>query len=410
MNKDNKTTEYIKKLKDIKLSESSRARMESGLLEYARFHKVSEGVRVGEDGRSIEQVPQRTSLFNLFKQPKSMTAAIIAIALIAGGGTSYAAEGAVPGDFLYTVKTEVNENVKSAWAVSDEAEAKLQARLAAERLAEAETLAARGELTAEASTDISSRLKAHYDEAEKRSAAAEAKGDYESSATVRASLEGSLRAYASVLTDLNTRVSGNNGAALITDVRAYADAAAKAQTQSTATIEASVDVQAAAEVTVKRADNYIAEVKTKLARMEAEVSAEAYARTEARLNEAVLVQAEAKASLRAEAYRAAYTSAQTAIRIASEVEVMINSMLRLQIDVDLGTDVMIDGVLDTRTESNTDVKGRTESDAGTNDEGKVDSAIDVELDATTDTSVDTDVIDSKVEIDTSIRSSAGLSL
>ena len=119
MNKDLKTKEYLEKLGSLKLSESSRSRIENNLLEYAKFH----GVRVEEDGRFIEQVPQRTSLFSLFKQPKSMTAAIIALALIAGGGTSYAAEGAVPGDFLYTMKTEINENIKSAFAIGNEASA-----------------------------------------------------------------------------------------------------------------------------------------------------------------------------------------------------------------------------------------------------------------------------------------------
>ena len=56
-NKD-KTTEYVDKFKDMKLSAPSRARIENNLLEYARFHTV----RVGEDGRSIKQVPPRTSL------------------------------------------------------------------------------------------------------------------------------------------------------------------------------------------------------------------------------------------------------------------------------------------------------------------------------------------------------------
>ena len=83
MNKDTKTKEYGEKLKGMKLSDTARSRIENNLLEYARFHSV----RVEGDGRSIGQVPQRTSLFNLFKQPKSMTAAIIAIMVLAGGGT-----------------------------------------------------------------------------------------------------------------------------------------------------------------------------------------------------------------------------------------------------------------------------------------------------------------------------------
>jgi len=346
-----------------------------------------------------------------------MIAAIIVIMLIAGGGTSYAAEGAVPGDFLYPVKIEVNENIKSVLAISNEAEARLQVQLAEERLVEAETLAERGKLTAEASADISSRLKVHTNEAGKRSATAEADGDYESSATVRASLEGGFRVHANVLEDLNKRVSGNNGAELITDVRTYADATAKAQTHATATIEASVGMQKAVEATINRADKFIAKAEIRLAQVESKVSAEAYARVKAKLNEAVFAQAEAKASLQTKDYRTAYASAQSVIRIASEVETMINSMLRLKIDVELSTSTVIDDVLDDQTEPNDD-KTQIESNTRTNAESNTETtdksdsgpSIDVKVDATTDTTVGTDVIDARVKTNTSIKSNPGLNL
>lgn len=410
MNKELKTKEYIQKLENLKLSESSQSRMENSLLEYARFHSV----RVEGDGRSIKQVPQSTSLFNLFKPTKPMTAFLIAIALMAGGGTSYAAEGAVPGEFLYTVKTEVNENVKSAFAVSNEAEASLQARLAEERLHEAEELAVRGELTAEVSADINSRLKTHYDEAEERNVASEAKGDYESSATVRASLEGSFRAYADVLTDLNARVSGNDGTSLITNIRTYAEITAKSQTQATSTIEASVDVKSLAENTIKRGDKFIAEIETKLVQAEGGLSAEAYAQAEAKLAGAVSAQVEAKTSFQNEAYTAAYSSAQTSIRIASEVEIMIRSMLRL--NVDMGVGATINGVLDiqsgsntrTETEANNQTNTKSESGADTDQKGSPDSSVDIKLETKTEATLETDIVDVRSKTDATV--SSGLNL
>ncbi len=419
MNKDQKTTEYLNKMKDMKLSDSSRARMESNLLEYARFHGVKEGVRIGDDRRSIKQVPQRTSLFNLLR-PKSMTAAIIAIALIAGGGTSYAAEGAVPGEFLYTVKTEINENVKSALAISDEAEAKLQARLAEERLKEAEELASRGELTAKVATDISARVRSHVENAEERNAQAEAEGDFESSATVRASLEGSFRAYANILSDLNTSVLGNDGSILVTDIQKYSEGTAKAQTNATATIEASMSTKSAAKATIAQADDLIAKVTVELEKAKSEISAEAYASAEVKLGGATEAQSEAKASFQAEAYSSAYASAQTAVRIASEVETMIKSMLR--VGVDIRTDIDVDarqpgdpipGIditieQDTgdnkRTETGSDTNTESDSRTGTTSQSGIDHSVDVEVDATTDTEVDTGVIDAGVKTNTSIQS------
>jgi hypothetical protein len=81
------------------------------------------------------------------------------------------------------------------------------------------------------------------------------------------------------------------------------------------------------DATITRADNLIADVEAKVADAGSEVSAEAHARAEVKLAEAVSAQAEAKASFRAEAYQAAYTSVQAAIRIANEVSTMIERNL-----------------------------------------------------------------------------------
>ncbi|HEX4799229.1 MAG TPA: hypothetical protein VFV22_01695, partial [Candidatus Paceibacterota bacterium] len=108
-----KTNEYFEKLQNIKLSEASRTRIQNNLINYAHFNSIHENVSIPGDSRSIIRVPQRTTLFNLIKS-KPMTAAIIAIVLMISGGASYAAEGSVPGELLYTIKTDVNENIKSA--------------------------------------------------------------------------------------------------------------------------------------------------------------------------------------------------------------------------------------------------------------------------------------------------------
>lgn len=404
MDNNKKTKEYLEKWQNLKLSDSARARMEKELAEYARFH----GVRVTDDSRSIEQAPTLgasyiSRLFNL--NSKSMTAFIVTLALLIGGGTSYAAEGAVPGDLLYPIKVEVNENIKSALAVSAEAEARLQARLAQERLEEAEKLAARGELSADASANLSTRLKTHYNYATIESDKAEARGDFESAATVRASLEGTFRTYADILSDLNVRVSGNSGDKLITDIRSYADASATAQATATVDVSAKIEI----ENTIARAENLITETKTKLVRAKGKLSAEAYVRAEAKLTTATEASAQAKAQLRAELYREAYASAQAAIRMASEVEVMIRSALQLQVDVRLDTgkviDVRTDVETDVRSDTTTD-KGDTDSQSGESTDTNADARVDIE----NDTRIDTNVLDTTVETDTSVRTNTGLSL
>jgi hypothetical protein len=383
MHIDPKTKEYLDELKQVRLSDSARTRIEQNLIEYARFHTVREV----EDNRFIGQVPQRTALLTLFK-PKSMTALIIAIALVAGGGTSFAAEKAVPGDILYSIKTGVNENIRSAFAFSHEAEAKLQARLAQERLEEAETLAARGSLDAQTAARLSSDLKTHYDEASEQNMALDADGDYEASANVRASLEGNFRTYADVLTDLHARIDGNDGGSLIAQIRAYADSTAHAQTQASTTLEASGNVEVSAEATVNEAERVLATVAAKIDGAESQVSAETHARAEARLGEATRVHAEAKASFEAQAYTSAYTSAQTAIRIAREAEASITSALRIEADLNLDAGSLIQ-IGDDGNESPT-------------------STEEVEVETSTGTGVDTDIIDINIDTDGSLNSGLNL--
>ncbi len=91
------------------------------------------------------------------------------IALLLGGSVSYAAEGALPGDTLYAVKTEINENIRHALALSPEAEARLEAQLARERLVEAEALKERGELDDDTRVFLKTEYEAHLSAYERHS-------------------------------------------------------------------------------------------------------------------------------------------------------------------------------------------------------------------------------------------------
>ena len=74
-------------------------------------------------------------------------ATALVLVLMLGSGTSYAAEGALPGDILYPVKKVVNEGVRGALAVSPQAQVAWQTERASRRLAEAETLVQNNNLT-----------------------------------------------------------------------------------------------------------------------------------------------------------------------------------------------------------------------------------------------------------------------
>ena len=316
MNNGHNIKEYIKTMENLKLSVSSRARIKNNLLDYARFHPV----RVGEVGRSIEEVPKRTTLITyLFNLPKkSMTAAIIVLMLLVGGGTTFAAEGAVPGDFLYPVKVEVNENIKSAFAISADAEAELQADLLAERVSEVETLKARGDISDEQSLAIAVRVKAQISEAEEAFAASTAIVAGATRAQARVSLEQYNALFASestLLVDIDSMFS--------TDTAFGSDI----QTEP-------IDVEFLISSTDVRVTSVAKAITSAGANINASVKAELMAKLDTATNLLVTARSESEAEAREIAFKAS--------RLVGEVEAKLSLLGSVKIDSNTGAIVDID--------------------------------------------------------------------
>ncbi len=84
----------------------------------------------------------------------SRAGAFAALLIMAGGGISFAAENALPGNPLYAVKRSINEPVRAALAISTEAKASWNAEEAGRRLGEAEQMASNGTLSAETAQSL----------------------------------------------------------------------------------------------------------------------------------------------------------------------------------------------------------------------------------------------------------------
>ena len=76
---------------------------------------------------------------------KALIAACL-IAVLGGGGLSYAAENSLPGDLLYPVKTNINEEIVSAIQFKQEAKIAWQEKMVERRLKELEDLKQKGKL------------------------------------------------------------------------------------------------------------------------------------------------------------------------------------------------------------------------------------------------------------------------
>lgn len=85
---------------------------------------------------------------------------LIAI-IVTGSGTSYAAVSALPGEALYGIKVNVNEELRSFAAITPNAKAKVEIGRANERLDEAVKLSQNGKLNKQNQSVITSKLKEH---------------------------------------------------------------------------------------------------------------------------------------------------------------------------------------------------------------------------------------------------------
>jgi hypothetical protein len=96
-----------------------------------------------------------------------MTAlAALVLVVFAGGSTAFAAQGALPGQPLYGLKTQVLEPVAVALATTPAAKAAVHVAIAQTRVEEAETLAQNGTLTASTSAALAANFESNAQSAD----------------------------------------------------------------------------------------------------------------------------------------------------------------------------------------------------------------------------------------------------
>jgi hypothetical protein len=135
-----------------------------------QFHTEAHDVRLTSAERSRIEHALRQAMGTSVATPSPFfissfyfSRALVAVALIlvVGGTTAFAAEGTLPGDLLYPVKVGVNEPFTGALAFSNTAKATWHADVAETRLSEAETLAENGTLTASTSDELETNFNEH---------------------------------------------------------------------------------------------------------------------------------------------------------------------------------------------------------------------------------------------------------
>ncbi|MFA5831656.1 MAG: DUF5667 domain-containing protein [Candidatus Paceibacterota bacterium] len=299
-----------------------------------------------------------------------MTIAII-IALLLGGGTSFAAENSLPGDILYPVKVHVNENVQEVIAVSNEAEAKLQAKLAVRRLDEAEKLAMEGKLSAETSADLKTRFEEHSESSKEHRIKTEESGKTDAAASISSDTEVSLEMHKKLLEDMEESKPEMKGflGGILDGVRVYL----KESGDNRAEIETKVfagegsDEKAAAEGVLSAAQNKIEEAKKYVEKQKANVSAETRAEANARIDAAVAAVAEGKAKIEVEAYADAFALFKKAAREAEMAKRLMSARYELNLEVKTGKNETEDANNEKSDGTVEDNANNDKNDTGDND-------------------------------------------
>ena len=223
------TTSLKKAIRTIGMDPNEKAAIRSALLAEMLVNPLpqqaeSAGVRNAAPSRH----QYGRSILPKTKTMTRMTIALL-IALLLGGGVSYAAEGTAPGDTLYPIKIHVTENVESALAVSAEAQAKLDAQFALRRLDEAEHLKTEAKLDAQTAAELRSNFDAHTARVE---------------TTLNAMKEKSPEGSAQISLDFETALEGRIGTLSLLGIAVHSEGAAAVEETNGMTTEHATSIPA----------------------------------------------------------------------------------------------------------------------------------------------------------------------
>ncbi len=145
---------HFASMRRVSLTERERNNMRLALKAHMHMNPANNSWLFGMRVRAREKWEAFENAFNSGSFLTHPTMAAFVLVLFLGVGTSFAAQGALPGEALYAFKTKINEPLAGVIAFSPQAKAEWSAELTNRRLHEAEELAATGSLSPVASADI----------------------------------------------------------------------------------------------------------------------------------------------------------------------------------------------------------------------------------------------------------------
>lgn len=337
--------ETIEKAKKLSLSDKEKEVIKDNVLNFVSAHPVremKEARLLGQEGyplsRWLSGIKQLTLNYTM--------PVILILALLLGGGTAYASQSALPGDFLYPVKIDVVEPARGLLNFSDQAKAQWDIVLAQNRLSEAEKLGAEGKLDTTTKNDLAARFDNTVADAHSHIDQLGSQQQASLAARVSLDLEGTLKAHAMVLGQLALIQKEKQDKTDLQDLSqkasVKADEVAKIEaeneSQSATSTATSTEgngsfPQSAAQGKQNAAQNKINEVKNFFESDASLLDASTTAAVNAKIQTASQFMASGDAELAAGQYAQAFDDFQNALQTAQDAKILIIASVTLNADL-----------------------------------------------------------------------------
>lgn len=277
------------------------------------------------------------NFFLLILNSKPMIASIIAAVLIAfSGGTAAAAENTVPGDLLYPVKVKINEEVRSALALTSEAKINWENRRAERRLEETEKLAGENKLTTTTATMLAEKFQEFADKADDRLEKLQASGKLtdEQIEKIKENFEVAVKAHEEVLTRIQDKeITKPELRGILEQLRNQASSTIRARVEKENRLledNSTTTLKTVAENRKNAANNKIAEVDKFISANAEKVSATNKEQATKKLNEARAQITAGDTLYTAEKYGEAIVEYSSAHRTAQEAKMYMTNRFNLE--------------------------------------------------------------------------------
>jgi len=275
---------------------------------------------------------------------KYATLAVVSLMTVVffGAGVSVAANNALPGEFLYSVKTEFTERLVRLAIIDDSAKANYDISLLQKRLQEAEQISSKNRLDALTSNRVQALVSIHIADAKSGIRKIKQQQGVGAGLVQDTELQASLNAHAEVLGALSQKTTPGEAEGIKSLAVSIDDqAATMREEQQDERIELfakdAATVRDSANIAMQKAQSLQVQVAAFIESKKADVSVSTYKKAMTDLDSVTIMVLDGKAALEAGDYNNAFILLQNAVGTAKQIKIYIQNQALLRAQLPLET-------------------------------------------------------------------------